>query len=116
MAVNPFLALMWRWSHEHIVFTSADKAYLLYGGFISTFLVQAFLFDADTTVDQTFQTTVENTLIGALFANVVLFPIQYVRTTRSMKQLCFHFTSVCGAVSRCVWVASLSRRMSMMRG
>ena len=78
LSVNPFLALLFRWSHEHIVFTAADKGYLLYGGFISTFLVQAFLFDADTNADRSFATAIENVLIGALFANVVLFPIQYV--------------------------------------
>eukprot|EP00750_Incisomonas_marina_P010853 INCI16312.9.p1 GENE.INCI16312.9~~INCI16312.9.p1 ORF type:complete len:1916 (+),score=402.72 INCI16312.9:439-6186(+) len=89
LTVNPFIALFFRWSHERIVFTQADKAFILYSGVVSTFLVQAFYFDADTqaaavavnaTVDNhlaNFSTTMFNVFLGAMFASVLLFPVQY---------------------------------------
>lgn len=44
---NSFVGLLFRWAHEHLVFTQADKAFLLYNAILSTFLVQAFLADVD---------------------------------------------------------------------
>ena len=90
LSVSPFLAMFFRWSHERIVFTRADKAYLLYGGILSTFLVQAFLFDAGASGTDaataaaspdgpaSFSETILNVLIGALFANILLFPVVYL--------------------------------------
>ena len=40
LSVSPYLALFFRWTHENIVFTAADKAYVLYAALLSTFLVQ----------------------------------------------------------------------------
>jgi hypothetical protein len=40
VTVNPFVALFFRWSHESIVFTRSDKAFLLYTGVITSFLVR----------------------------------------------------------------------------
>ena len=78
LSVNPFLALFFTWSHEHIVFTQVDKAYILYGGILTSFLVQAFLFDGETIgQEKDVGDVLLNTLIGALFANTILFPVQY---------------------------------------
>ena len=41
MAVNPFVALFFRFSYEKIVFDNADKANLLYTGLLASFLVRA---------------------------------------------------------------------------
>ena len=60
-----------------------------YGAAVSTFLVQAFLFDAnqvdadaaadaDDAGDGSLGPVVVNLLVGAFFANVILSPIQYV--------------------------------------
>ena len=101
LTTNSFLALAFRWSHEHVVFTQADKAFMLYAAILSTFLVQAFLSDlaADSTgnaaeatattvavndsvagaeTEEDFWSLLLNVLIGALFANVFLFPVKYL--------------------------------------
>eukprot|EP00750_Incisomonas_marina_P021517 INCI449.2.p1 GENE.INCI449.2~~INCI449.2.p1 ORF type:complete len:3169 (+),score=588.56 INCI449.2:893-9508(+) len=93
---NTFLTLLFRWSHEHVVYTQADKAFMLYAAFLSTFLVQAFLADLDPSAQSVsvasnasgsienastggnFGTLLLNVLIGALFANVFLFPVKYL--------------------------------------
>ena len=88
---NTFLALFFNWSHEKIVFTPADKAFILYSGIVSTFLAQAFYFDStesnadgEVTVNSTAElTSIEianglfNIFLGAMFASVLLFPVQY---------------------------------------
>ncbi len=38
--MNPFLSMFFRWTHDRIVFTTADKAYLLYAGIVASFLVR----------------------------------------------------------------------------
>ena len=89
VTTNPFLALLFRWSHEHIVFTQADKAIGLYAGVLSTFLVQAFFFDAGSVTDVAANETLSaltqgsfgnalfNIFVGAVFANILLFPVKY---------------------------------------
>ena len=87
---NPFLTLTFRWAHEHLVFTQVDKALGLYAGVLSTFLVQAFFFDASVAAQGTDNSTdtpedpssavrmaILNIFVGALFANVLLFPVKY---------------------------------------
>lgn len=90
---NPFLTLMFRWAHEHLVFTQVDKALGLYAGVLSTFLVQAFFFDASVAAEGTgnnasaadapedpgraVRMAILNVFVGALFANLLLFPVKY---------------------------------------
>lgn len=89
-----------------MVFTQADKAFMLYAAFLSTFLVQAFIADLDpsaqsisvtsnvsgssgvegTSSGGNFGTLSLNVLIGALFANVFLFPVKYVDVSGSMAR------------------------------
>jgi len=79
LAVNPFIGLFFRWSHETIVFTASDKAFILYASLLSTFLVQAFFFDTDSGGGPaSFATIMTNTFIGAFVANFLLFPVQYL--------------------------------------
>ena len=92
---NSFVGLLFRWAHEHLVFTQADKAFLLYNAILSTFFVQAFLADVDpessstgpssNSSDTTLATwesdlgsLVMKVLVGAFVANLFLFPIKYV--------------------------------------
>ena len=77
LSVNAYLSLFFTWSHEHLVYTAADKAYVLYAALLSTFLVQAFFLDVNAGA-QTFSTIMTNVFIGAAVANVVLFPVQYL--------------------------------------
>lgn len=41
---NPFLSFFFRWSHQAIVYTQADKAMVLYSAVLMTFLSSAFFF------------------------------------------------------------------------
>ena len=49
-----------------------------YAALLSTFLIQAFFFDADVTT-LSFDSVMTNVFIGAAVANIVLFPVQYVQ-------------------------------------
>ena len=88
---NTFLSLMFSWSHEQVVFTRADKAFMLYAAFLSTFLVQSFLADIstgdgvtetnsshDSDAQDDFGYILLHILVGALFANILMFPIKYL--------------------------------------
>jgi len=92
LSSNTFLSLLFRWAHEFVVFTQADKAFTLYAAILSTFLVQAFLSDlsedgevsdiesnatSDAAATASFSTLLLSIFIGALFANIFLFPIKY---------------------------------------
>ena len=48
-----------------------------YAAVLSTFLVQTFMLDTEAE-SGSFATTLVNTFIGAAFANILLFPVQYV--------------------------------------
>jgi len=87
---NTFLALVFSWSHEQVVFTQADKAFMLYSAILSTFLVQSFLADINTAdgvtstnsspdgdADSDFGYTLLQILVGAVLANILIFPIKY---------------------------------------
>ena len=47
-----------------------------YAAVLSTFLVQAFSFDSDPDADKSFGTILTNVFVGAIMANVLLFPVQ----------------------------------------
>ncbi len=63
-----------------------DRAFVLYGGILSTFLVDGFLFDetgassggriGGTSVS--FAVALEQVFVSAVFARVVTFPVEYV--------------------------------------
>eukprot|EP00750_Incisomonas_marina_P005736 INCI14106.1.p1 GENE.INCI14106.1~~INCI14106.1.p1 ORF type:complete len:1091 (-),score=238.03 INCI14106.1:1586-4858(-) len=77
LSVSPYLALFFRWTHENIVFTAADKAYVLYAALLSTFLVQAFFLETDQ-ASKGFGDIMTNVFVGAAVANTILFPVQYL--------------------------------------
>lgn len=91
VTVSPFLSLFFRWSHERIVFTRVDKAYLLYAAVLGTFLVQAFLFDAEGKGTD-FGAAVTNVLLGALFANTILLPVQHILPYMISNGACLRIT------------------------
>lgn len=78
LTTNPFLALLFHWEHEAIVFGRADKAVTLYGAVLMTFISSAFLFDPDDTGTADFALTLWSVLVSAGLANVLLLPLQYI--------------------------------------
>lgn len=49
---NAVLSLCFTWSHDHMVFTQADKAFILYASILSTFLAVVFFEGETSTVDE----------------------------------------------------------------
>ena len=108
VASNTFLALLFQWSHERIVFTRVDKSFLLYTAVVSTFMVQALFTDFEdgagagagagasagfgsnttgsadaddsgVTATSTFSSLLLNIFVGAFIANAFTFPVKYVK-------------------------------------
>lgn len=47
ITANNLIAMAFWWAHDHTVFTTADKAFLLYASVLSTFLACAFFFQTN---------------------------------------------------------------------
>eukprot|EP00750_Incisomonas_marina_P013285 INCI17281.2.p1 GENE.INCI17281.2~~INCI17281.2.p1 ORF type:complete len:1898 (+),score=375.03 INCI17281.2:151-5844(+) len=83
ITANNLVAMAFWWAHDHTVFTTADKAFLLYASVLSTFLACAFFFQRNVNsellsdVDQA-TISVLDALISAAFANLLLFPVEYL--------------------------------------
>ena len=74
---SPYLAHIFRWTHNSMVYTSLDKAYVLYSATLSTFLVQAFNLDTESEGTPTIGELLSGVFFGAILTNVFFFPVQY---------------------------------------
>ena len=76
---NSFVGLAFRWNFDRLVFGIRDRAFILYAGVLSTFLVNAFLFDETgrNSLTDTFATALEKVFVSALFARLITFPVKY---------------------------------------
>lgn len=75
---SPYLCLLFQWSHDSLIYTVGDKAYLLYSALLSTFVVQALIMDIDSESNPTFEEKLLQIFFGAALANTVFCPIQYM--------------------------------------
>ena len=82
---NPFLSFFFRWSHQAIVYTQADKAMVLYSAVLMTFLSSAFFFEASLDVDNDGESETTNvgdalweTFISALISTIFMLPFQHM--------------------------------------
>jgi len=82
---NPFLSFFFRWSHQAIVYTQADKAMVLYSAVLMTFLSSAFFFEASLDVDNNGESETTNvgdalweTFISALISTIFMLPFQHM--------------------------------------
>jgi len=74
---NAVLGLLFHWDHEAIVFGRADKAMLLFGAILMTFVSSAFLFDPDEESSDDLLVTLWASLVAAMLTNVLLLPVQH---------------------------------------
>ena len=74
---NAVLGLLFHWDHEAVVFGRADKAVILYGAVLMTFVSSAFLFNPTEQLDGNLLMTVWSNVVAAVLANVLLLPVQH---------------------------------------
>ena len=74
---NSVLGLLFHWDHEAVVFGRADKAVVLFGAILMTFVSSAFLFDPNESVSPDPVVQLWSALVAAALANVLLLPVQH---------------------------------------
>lgn len=82
---NSFCTIFFQWNHERLVFSTADRAFILYIVVMNTFLVQAFVFDDESASggneSETSTASVAEGLlelfINAITATAISIPLQY---------------------------------------
>ena len=74
---NAVLGLLFHWDHEAVVFGRADKAVILFGAVLMTFVSSAFLFDPLETVHGDLLVALWSALVTAVLTNILLLPVQH---------------------------------------
>ena len=74
---NAVLGLLFHWDHEAVVFGRADKASILLGAILMTFVSSAFLFDPNEGFNDNPVVAIWSTLVSAALTNVLLLPVQH---------------------------------------
>ena len=74
---NAVLGLFFHWDHEAVVFGRADKAVILFGAVLMTFISSAFLFDPHESLSSDPLVLVWSALVSALLTNILLLPVQH---------------------------------------
>ena len=81
---SPYLSMSFSWNHDQIVFTRADKSFLLYTAAISTFLAVAF-FDTkqisdkqEVQQDKDIPTSLLDPIVTACFVSILFMPVKYI--------------------------------------
>ena len=74
---NAMLGLLFHWEHEAVVFGRADKAVILFGAVLMTFVSSAFLFDPLESADGDLLVALWSALVTAVLSNILLLPVQH---------------------------------------
>ena len=74
---NAVLGLLFQWDHEAVVFGRADKAVILFGAVLMTFVSSAFLFDPQENVGGDLLVAIWSALVAAVLTNALLLPVQH---------------------------------------
>ena len=74
---NAVAGLLFHWDHEAIVFGGADKAVILFGAILMTFVSSAFLFDPNEDASDDVLVALWSSLVAAALTNVLLLPVQH---------------------------------------
>ena len=74
---NAVLGMFFHWDHEAVVFGRADKAVILFGAVLMTFVSSAFLFDPNESVNGDLVVALWSALVTAVLTNALLLPVQH---------------------------------------
>ena len=74
---NAVLGLFFQWDYENVVFGSADKAVVLFGAVLMTFVSSAFLLDPGESLSSDPLIVLWSALVSAMLTNVLLLPVQH---------------------------------------
>ena len=74
---NAVLGMLFHWDHEAVVFGQADKAVILFGAVLMTFVSSAFLFEPNESVNGDLLVALWSVVVTAVLTNALLLPVQH---------------------------------------